>query len=85
MVYVFEDSDAGPSGTLQTILDGIEAKLEAQPGERNPTGARFPNNGFATTLGGIVSAVRIKSIETDEGALGPQAVAVVGVEIQTVA
>ncbi len=84
VVYVYEDTDTGPSGTLQGFLDAIEAALEAQPGEKS-TGQRFNQNGYATTLGGLVSAVRISSIETDEGALGPQAVAVIAVEVETVA
>lgn len=84
MLYVYEESDTGPSGTLQTLLDRIEAALEAQPGERNPASLR-PGNSFATTLGGLVAAVRIQSIETDEGALGPQAVAVISIQLTTVA
>lgn len=85
VVYVYEDTDTGPTATLQGLLDSIESRLEAQPGEQNPTGAKFNRNGYATTLGGLVSAARITKIDTDEGALGPQAVAVIAVEIQTVA
>jgi hypothetical protein len=84
MLYVNEDSDAGPSGTLQTCIDLIEAALEVTPAEKNGSG-KYPRSDFATTLGGIVSAVRIVSVETDEGALGPQAVAVIAIEITTVA
>lgn len=84
-VYVYADTDEGPSGQLQTLLDGIEAALEARPDERNPTGSKFYQNGFGTTLGGLVATARITSIETDEGALGPQAVAIVAVAVETVA
>lgn len=84
-LYVYQDDDDGPSGTLQTLLDQIESALEIRSDETNPASARFRRGGYATTLGGLVASARITSIETDEGALGPQAVALIAVEVETVA
>ena len=72
-VYVHQASVAGqvPATQLNTFVDAIEAALlpEAATGEQ--------------TLGGLVSHCRIiGEIETDEGLLGDQAVAIIPIEIQ---
>lgn len=65
-VYVYtRPSGADPSSVLSAHLDAIEAALAPDP----VTGRQ--------TLGGLVHAVRIGSIETFEGTLGEVAVAIV--------
>ena len=66
------DPDAVPSLILNPILDAIETAL-----------APDPASGFQT-LGGLVSHAWISGrIETSEGALGAQEVAIVPIEIMT--
>lgn len=71
-VYVRNDDPAGelPCVTLNGILDAIEAALAPAPAlERQ-------------TLNDVVEHCRIAGeIETDEGVLGPQAVAIIPIEI----
>lgn len=58
-----------PSTELNPLMDAIEAAIEPYPGERQ-------------TLGGLVYSCFIDGeIETDEGVLGPQAIAIVPVTI----
>lgn len=69
-VYTHQASlDKLPSVALNELVDAIEAKLAPGPdGEQ--------------TLGGLVSHCRIVGeIETDEGVLGEQAVAIIPIEI----
>lgn len=69
-VYAHQNSlDKLPSTALNDLIDAIEAKLAPGPdGEQ--------------TLGGLVSHCRIVGdIETDEGVLGDQAVAIIPIEI----
>jgi hypothetical protein len=59
-----------PSQILNPLLDGIEAALAPDPGAE------------VQTLGGLVAHAWIAGrIETDEGVLGDQAVAIVPIEI----
>lgn len=76
-----EDRAATPSTQLNLLLQAIEAGLELQPGED----AGFdPQNVFGTTLGGLCSHAWISgTIETDEGALDNQAVAIIPIEVLT--
>jgi hypothetical protein len=75
-IYVYtnvgNDINATPAIALNPILDGIEAVLLPDPA-----------TGFQT-LGGLVSHAWIDGeIETSEGALGPQEVAIVPIRILT--
>jgi hypothetical protein len=72
-VYVRDESPNGPAAFMDDLLDKIEAKFKAS------------RNGFGrVTLGELVYDCRINgSIDTDEGLLGPQAVAVIPVELVT--
>jgi hypothetical protein len=75
-IYVYcqaPDDTSPPASALNPLIDAIEAALA-------PTGADAVIG--AQTLGGLVTHCRIAgAIETDEGALGGQAVAIVPVEI----
>lgn len=70
-VYVYAhapDDDTAPSTVLNPLLDAIETALAPQ--------------GAVQTLGGLAAHAWIAGkIETDEGVLGGQAVAIVPVEI----
>src|SRR5690348_2001477 len=70
-VYVYvhaPDDETAPSTVLNPLLDAIEAALAPQ--------------GSVQTLGGLAAHAWIAGkIETDEGVLGGQAVAIVPVEI----
>ncbi|HZT51919.1 MAG TPA: hypothetical protein VFA22_08300 [Stellaceae bacterium] len=78
-LYVYcqaPDDETAPASVLNPLLDAIEAALE-------PAGADLALG--AQTLGGLVRHCRIAgAIETDEGALGGQAVAIVPIEILAV-
>lgn len=65
-----QDPDTTPAmDLLAAQLDAIEAALKPTPGQP------------AQTLGGLVTSVKITGVETDEGTLGPIAVAIVTLEI----
>lgn len=68
-IYVHStDPTVPPSSLLNPILDALEAALTPTPGLKQ-------------TLGGLVQHAFISgSIETDEGVLGDQAVAIVPIE-----
>jgi len=73
-VYVYtnrgNDTSVVPDTAMNLILDAIEAALEPVPGVE------------VQTLGGLCNQVLIEGVvETDEGALGEQAVAIVPVRI----
>lgn len=69
-VHGGEDPAAAPSVRLNELLDAIEAAIET------------PADEPAQTLGGLVQHAWIAGeIETDEGVLGDQAVAIVPIEI----
>jgi len=72
-VYVHNtDPTIAPASLLNPILDAIEAKLTPTPGTKQ-------------TLGGLVQHAFISgAIETDEGVLGDQAVAIIPVEVLAV-
>lgn len=72
-IYVNTSStEYSPSAVMNPIIDAIDAALE-------PTGASD-----VQTLGGLVSHCWISgTIETDEGALGDQGVAIIPIEIIT--
>ncbi len=74
-----ESKDEAPSIQLNRMIRAIEAALELQP---NEVALPDPSNmGIHTTLGGLCSHVWISgTIETDEGALGDQAVAIIPIE-----
>jgi hypothetical protein len=66
------DNDYPPSQIMNSIIDAIDSALA-------PSG---PND--TQTLGGLVSHCWIAgTIETDEGALGDQGVAIIPIEIIT--
>lgn len=74
-LYVHDTTAAGPSELLQELLDRIEAALRA-------TSAEAHGEDAPTTLGGLVLACQIAGpIESDEGSLGAQAVAIVPLEL----
>jgi hypothetical protein len=69
-VYVRTDGNVVPSTVLNPILDAIEAALQGNAAENTQT------------LGGLVDYCRIDgAIETDEGTLGQQAVAIIPISI----
>lgn len=71
-VYARTDGGAAPGPLLNQLLDAIEAALAPS----------FPNVNPVQTLGGLVDKVWIDgAIETDEGTLGDQAVAIIPVSI----
>jgi hypothetical protein len=72
-VYVSTKGTDHPGAVLNPILDAIAAKLD------------MPFPGQPQTLGGLVQYARIDGrIETDEGTLGDDAVAIIPVSILTV-
>lgn len=75
-IYVYcqaPDDETAPATVLNPLLDALEAALAPQGADR-AAGTQ--------TLGGLVKHCWIGgTIETDEGALGGQAVAIVPVEI----
>lgn len=82
-LYIYARRDTNPDASratnLNALLQAVEAALERQPDEVAPFGG--PEEWF-TTLGGLVSYCRIGgTIETDEGIMGGQAVAVVPLDI----
>lgn len=82
-LYIYARNDADPEAipgtTLNALLRTVEGALERQPVETDPFGG--PEE-WATTLGGLCSYCRISgTVETDEGLLGGQAVALVPLEI----
>lgn len=85
-LYVRNDADPhlGPSVLLNQMLTSIESAFERQPNETyvsNPSFANTPND-FMTNLNGLCSHAWISGpIQTDEGTLGSQAVAVIPFEI----
>ena len=69
-VYVRTDGGADPGPIINPLLDAIEAALAPNAIEN------------AQTLGGLVTWCRIEgAIETDEGTLGDQAVAIIPISI----
>jgi len=69
-IYVKTDGDQVPSSVINPILDAIEAALSGNAAEN------------VQTLGGLVDYARIEgTIETDEGTLGTQAVAIIPISI----
>ena len=71
VVYVHKSTAdaADPVIRLNMLVDAIEAALGPDPGD------------VACTLGGLVSSCTITGVETDQGALGDQSVAVVGLSL----
>lgn len=69
-VHAGESSDNPPSSQLNPILDGITNLFSPDPVSAKQT------------LGGLVHYVRVSgAIETDEGLLGPQGIAIIPIEI----
>lgn len=71
-VYIYARTDGGlaPGPIINPLIDAIEAALVPNPMEN------------AQTLGGLVHYCRIEgAIDTDEGTLGDQAVAIVPITI----
>jgi hypothetical protein len=75
-IYAHRDtSEEVPSAQINNILDALDAALMPDP---SPT--------FKQTLGGLVEHCWISgAIETDEGTLGNQAVAIVPIQMLVVA
>ena len=88
-VYVRNDADPNASGgvVLNGLLQAIEAAFERTPGETAAANGPFSDSGadsFGTTLGGLVNHCYINgTIETDEGLLQNQCLAIIPVEILT--
>ena len=85
-LYCRNDSDPSASGStaLNQILQAIEGALERTAGEVSTPNGPFqdPSDSPHTTLGGLVDSVLISGeIETDEGLLQNQCVAIVPIEI----
>ena len=73
-VYVRGASDIAPASILNPILDAMTAALLPDIVGSGPE-----------TLGGLVSYARIEGmIETDEGALGDQSVAIIPIHLLTI-
>lgn len=71
-LYAQAPEDATPSTVLNPLLDAVEAALEPSPAAGGAGGA----------LGGLVHRCWISgTIETDEGTLGAQAVAIIPITI----
>lgn len=69
-IYVSSEGDTPPSTILNPLIDAIEAALEHGPADT------------AQTLGGLVSHCFVNGkIETDEGSMGSDAMAIIPVEI----
>lgn len=83
-VYIYcrtEERASTPSTLLNQLIQAVEQALELQPGE---DAGLDPMNVYATTLGGLCSHAWIGgTIETDEGALDNQAVAIIPIEVLT--
>jgi hypothetical protein len=72
-VYVRSSGDLPPATYLNPILDAVASVLNPDAVSNGPQ-----------TLGGLVTYARIEgTIETDEGVLGDQAVAIIPVKIFT--
>lgn len=70
-LYVNTPAPQSPGQAMNPLLDAIEAALAPDSPARN-----------ANTLGGLAQYCRIEgAIETDEGTLGDQAVAIVPIQI----
>lgn len=81
-IYCRHDADpaAVPGQNLNTLIRAVEEALERTATET--TGPYGGPNEWSTTLGGLCSYVKIDGqINTDEGILGDQAVAVIPLEI----
>lgn len=75
-LYVYEDSNNGPSSQLNELIDGIVIALQRD--ENDPAGAGVATN---TTLGGLVYSADVKDVQTDEGTFGERGVALVTIEV----
>lgn len=76
-IYVYAKTpptSGSPGPTLNPLLDAIE--LAFKPDNANVN---------ACTLGGLVQYVRLGAIETDEGTLGDQSIAIIPLEILAIA
>lgn len=70
-IYATAPETGAPSSVLNPLIDAVEAAIE-------PAFAAIPYQ----TLGGLVEYCRISgTVETDEGTLGMQAVAIIPIEI----
>lgn len=83
-LYLYARNDADPrdppGSVLNDLITAVEGALERVPADG--AGGSYPAVGFNTTLGGRCQRARIVgSIETDEGALGDQLVAVITIEM----
>jgi hypothetical protein len=75
LLYVYEDSAAGPMPAVNALVNQVEQALRRRPNE-----ASGP---WTTTLGGLVASARATSVEYAGGATSAQGVAVIAVEILT--
>ena len=76
------DENTPPSVQINRLIRAIEQSLELQPGE---SAGPDPANSFNTTLGGLCSHAWIAgTIQTDEGALGDNGVALIPIEVLAV-
>lgn len=75
LIYTHDENPVGPMPALNALVTTASLALTKQPNEPAPY--------YTTTLGGLVSSVRIKSIEYGGGNVGKQGVAIVSIEVLT--
>jgi hypothetical protein len=75
LIYVHTEDAPGPMPTINNLVTSASLGLARQPGEASPS--------YTTTLGGLVSSVRVKNIEYGGGNVGKQGVAIVSIEVLT--
>ena len=75
-IYCHEAAAIGPSSSLNTVVDQVNAALEIQSSEFQAGQTFGP-----TTLGGTVHHAWITRVETDEGTLGDLGVAMCSIEV----
>ena len=76
-LYLYVNAGNNPDAVSSTLLNNMLDAIEASLAPDDPMGNVY-------TLGGLVSHCWISgTIETDEGALGAQAVAIIPIEILT--
>ena len=75
-IYCHESSAIGPSSSLNTVVDQVNAALEIQSSEFQAGQTFGP-----TTLGGTVHHAWITRVETDEGTMGDLGVALCSIEV----
>lgn len=84
-IYLYaylEDTTKTPASQLNNLLDALEAALN--PSQVGPPGFSGSMQVLGDTTGRIRHAWISGAIETDEGVLGSQAIAIVPIEIEVI-